>query len=175
MKIIEYISYLMIPLIILSVILFGERKKVSTYDYFIEGAKEGFSVISKIFPTMLAVVIAINLFKISGAMELFINIIQPIISVFKIPAEVLPIGIMRSISGGGALAILSDVFSSNGPDSLVGKIASTIMGASDTTLYVLAIYTATVGIKKTKEALWIGLFCDLIAFLMAVTIWNAIL
>lgn len=175
MKIIEYISYLMIPLIILSVILFGERKKVSTYDYFIEGAKEGFSVISKIFPTMLAVVIAINLFKISGAMELFINIIRPIISVFKIPAEVLPIGIMRSISGGGALAILSDVLSSNGPDSLVGKIASTIMGASDTTLYVLAIYTATVGIKKTKEALWIGLFCDLVAFLMAVTIWNAIL
>jgi spore maturation protein B len=175
MKIIEYISYLMIPLIILSVVLFGERKKVSTYDYFIEGAKEGFSVISKIFPTMLAVVVAINLFKVSGAMDLFINIIRPIISVFKIPAEVLPIGIMRSISGGGALAILSDVLSSNGPDSLVGKIASTIMGASDTTLYVLAIYTATVGIKKTKEALWIGLFCDLIAFLMAVTIWNVII
>ena len=175
MKIIEYISYLMIPLIILSVVLFGERKKVSTYDYFIEGAKEGFSVISKIFPTMLAVVVAINLFKVSGAMDLFINIIRPIISVFKIPAEVLPIGIMRSISGGGALAILSDVLSSNGPDSLVGKIASTIMGASDTTLYVLAIYTATVGIKKTKEALWIGLFCDLIAFLMSVTIWNVII
>lgn len=175
MKIIEYISYLMIPLIILSVVLFGERKKVSTYDYFVEGAKEGFSVISKIFPTMLAVVVAINLFKVSGAMDLFINIIRPIISVFKIPAEVLPIGIMRSISGGGALAILSDVLSSNGPDSLVGKIASTIMGASDTTLYVLAIYTATVGIKKTKEALWIGLFCDLIAFLMAVTIWNVII
>lgn len=174
MKTIEYISYMMIPLIILSIILFGEKKKISTYDYFIEGAKDSFGVILKIFPTMLAVVIAINLFKVSGAMDLFINIIEPIISVFKIPTEVLPIGIMRSISGGGALAILTDVLSSEGPDSLVGKIASTIMGSSDTTLYVLALYTATVGIKKTKEALWIGLFCDLIAFLMAVTIWNII-
>lgn len=174
MKVIEYISYAMIPFIILSILLFGEKRKISTYDCFIEGAKEGFSVIAKMFPTMLAVVIAINLFKNSGAMNLFVKVLEPMVSIFKVPTEVVPIGLMRSISGGGAFAILTDILKVNGPDSLVGKIASTIMGASDTTLYVLAIYTATVGIKKTKGALLIGLFCDLIAFIMAVAIWNVI-
>lgn len=174
MKIIEYISYAMIPIIILSIIFFGEKKKVSTYDYFIEGAKDGFSIIAKIFPTMIAVVTGINLLKVSGTMELFVNLLKPIFSFLKIPTEVVPIGLMRSVSGGGAIAILTEILKENGPDSLVGKIASTIMGSSDTTLYVLAIYTATVEIKKTKNALWIGLFCDLVAFVIAVAIWNFI-
>lgn len=174
MKIVEYISYAIIPFIILLIVVFSEKKKVSSFECFTEGTKEGLSVISKIFPTMLAVVIAINLLKISGTMELFISLIKPLATLFSIPTEVVPIGIMRSVSGGGALAILTDTLKENGPDSLVGKIASTIMGASDTTLYVLAIYTATVGIKKTKKALWIGLLCDLVAIIMAIVIWKII-
>lgn len=174
MKIIEYISYAMIPFTILMIIVFSERKKVSSFECFIEGTKDGFGVIAKIFPTMLAVIIAINLLKVSGTMELFISLIKPLATLFSVPTEVVPIGIMRSISGGGTLAILTDTLKENGPDSLVGKIASTIMGASDTTLYVLAIYTATVGIKKTKKALWIGLLCDLIAFIVAIVVWKII-
>ncbi len=173
MKIIEYISYVMIPLLLIIILIVGERKKVHVYDLFIEGAAEGFSTIAKIFPTVLAVIIAINIFKISGAMDLFVKLVRPIISLFNVPGEVVPIGIMRSVSGGGALAVLSDVFKEYGPDSLVGRISSTIMGSSDTTLYVLAIYTSTIGIKKTKNALFIGLFCDLVAFLVAVWIWQA--
>ena len=152
----------------------GEKKKIGVYETFVDGASEGFRIILKIFPTMLAVIVAVNLFKISGAMDLFVKLITPIISILKVPSEVVPIGIMRSVSGGGALAILSDTLKTNGPDSLVGRIASTIMGSSDTTLYVLALYTATVGIKKTKGALWIGLICDLVAFLVAVWIWSFI-
>lgn len=174
MKIVEYISYAMIPFIILLIVVFSEKKNVSSFECFTEGTKEGLSVISKIFPTMLAVVIAINLLKVSGTMELFISSIKPLATLLNIPTEVVPIGIMRSVSGGGALAILTDTLKENGPDSLVGKIASTIMGASDTTLYVLAIYTATAGIKKTKKALWIGLLCDLVAFIMAIVIWKII-
>lgn len=105
-------------------------------------------------------------------MEIFVKLVTPIFSVFKVPAEVIPIGVMRSISGGGALGFLTDILKNNGPDSFVGKVASTIMGASDTTLYVLAIYTAAVGISKSKFPLVVGLLCDLIAFLVAVWIWQ---
>ena len=99
---------------------------------------------------------------------MFIKIISPIFSLLNVPAEVVPIGVMRSVSGGGALGFLTDIFKSDGPDSFVGRVASTIMGSSDTTLYVLAIYTAAIGVSKGKFALVVGLICDVIAFLMAV-------
>ncbi len=105
-------------------------------------------------------------------MNFLVKILTPIFSMIKIPAEVIPIGLMRSISGGGALGFLTDIFNDNGPDSFIGKVASTIMGASDTTLYVLAIYTSAVGISKEKFTLFVGLFCDLIAFLIATWIWQ---
>ena len=152
MQIIEFISYSILPIFVL-LILFGcLAKKISAYDTFISGVSESLSTILKIFPTMLAVVIAVNLFKTSGAMNLFVNIFEPIFSIFNVPAEVVPLGVMRSISGGGSLALLSDLLKTHGPDSLVGKIASTIMGSSDTTLYVIAMYTAACrnfGYKKS--------------------------
>lgn len=173
MKVIEYISYLIIPLLLIVIIFSSVRKKISAYDSFVLGATEGFHVILKIFPTMLAVVVAVNLFKVSGALDMFANLITPIANIFKIPTEVVPIGAMRSVSGGGALAILTDILKINGPDSLIGKIASTIMGSSDTTLYVVAMYTATIGIAKTKTALIIGLICDFIAIAIACLIFTA--
>ena len=105
-------------------------------------------------------------------MEIFIKLITPIFSNINVPAEVIPIGVMRSVSGGGALGFLTDIFKTDGPDSFIGRVASTIMGSSDTTLYVLAIYTASIGISKGKFALIVGLLCDLIAFLVAVWIWQ---
>lgn len=105
-------------------------------------------------------------------MNILVKFLTPIFSLVKVPAEVIPIGIMRSISGGGALGFLTDILNDNGPDSFIGRVASTIMGASDTTLYVLAVYSAAAGISKEKSALFIGLFCDLVAFLIAVWIWQ---
>ena len=175
MKVLEYLSYGMLPGLMFLILFYGMRKKVPPYDTFVEGAKDGFQVILRIFPTMIAMMVAIQLFKVSGAMELLIQLFQPLIATLKIPGEVLPLGIMRSISGGGAIAILSDTLNEYGPDSFVGKVASTIMGSSDTTLYVLALYTGVIGIKKTKGALAIGLCCDVIAFLIAVWIWNLLL
>lgn len=172
MQIIEFISYLIIPLLLIIIFLSSEKEKISAYDSFIEGASEGFHIISRIFPTMLAVIVAINLFKVSGAMDIFVKLVTPVANFFRIPTEVVPIGAMRSVSGGGALAILSDILSTHGPDSLIGKIASTIMGSSDTTLYVVAMYTATIGISKTKGALVIGLICDFIAVAVACWIFN---
>ena len=100
------------------------------------------------------------------------QIVSPFFSKIGVPAEVVPIGVMRSVSGGGALGFLTEIFRSEGPDSFIGRVASTIMGSSDTTLYVLAIYTAAIGVSKGKFALVVGLICDVIAFLMAVWLWQ---
>ncbi len=172
MKFIEYISYMLIPVLIIAIVVSGEKKKIKVYDAFVEGANEGFKIITKIFPTMLAVIVAVNIFNISGAMGMLTKIISPVTNLLKVPNEVVPLGLMRSVSGGGAVALLSDVLSESGPDSLVGRIASTIMGSSDTTLYVVAMYTGIVGINKTKGVLFIGLLCDFVAFMVAVLIWN---
>ncbi len=171
MQIIEFISYSILPILILLILISCLIKKLPAYETFISGATDSFSAILKIFPTMLAVVVATNLFKASGAMELLVSLLSPIFSAVNIPSEVVPLGFMRSISGGGALAILTDILKTHGPDSVIGNIASTIMGSSDTTLYVIAMYTASVGISDTKKALIIGLLCDLIAFLITIYIW----
>ena len=103
---------------------------------------------------------------------MFVKIVSPFFSGIGVPAEVIPIGVMRSVSGGGALGFLTEIFKDSGPDSFIGRVASTIMGSSDTTLYVLAIYTAAIGVSKGKFALVVGLICDVIAFLMAVWLWQ---
>ena len=105
-------------------------------------------------------------------MDFLIKVVTPFFSILKVPAEVVPIGVMRSVSGGGALGFLTDILKNNGPDSFVGRVASTIMGSSDTTLYVLAIYTSAIKVSKSKFALIVGLICDVIAFLMAVWLWQ---
>lgn len=171
MQIIEFISYSILPIFVLLILIGCLTKKISAYDTFIGGVSESLSTILKIFPTMLAVVVAVNLFKTSGAMTLFVKLLEPIFSAFSIPSDVVPLGIMRSISGGGSLALLSDLLKTHGPDSLVGRISSTIMGSSDTTLYVIAMYTAAAGISDTKKALLIGLLCDLIAFLVTIYLY----
>lgn len=174
MKFIEYISYISIPLMMLIILVFAWKQKREAYELFIDGAKDGLKIILRIFPTMIGIYIAINLFKVSGAMDLLINIISPITSFIKIPSEVVPLGIMSSISGGASIGILSDTLETYGVDSLIGNIASTILGSSETTLYVIAIYTSCVAIKNTRGIIWISLFCDFVAVCTAVWIWNFI-
>ena len=163
MKFFEYISYISIPLMILLIIAFSVRQKKETY---------GMNVIFKIFPTMIGIFVAINLFQVTGAMDLLIKTISPLTNVLKIPCEVLPLGIMRSISGGASIGLLSNVLDAYGVDSQIGKIASTILGSSETTLYVIAIYTSTVGAKNTRGILKIALFCDFIAICASVWVWR---
>jgi len=174
MKIIEYISYIAIPLMILLIITYSIKQKKESYSLFLKGAREGMNVILKIFPTMIGILVAIELFQESGAMDIFIKIISPIGRLFHIPVEIIPLGIMRSISGGASIGLLSETLKTYGADSMIGKMASTILGSSETTLYVMAIYTSAVGVKNTRGILKIALFCDLIAFCIAVWIWNMI-
>lgn len=172
MKAIEYISYISIPLMILLIMVSAWRHKKDAYELFLEGAKEGLKVIVRILPTMLGIFVAINLFKVTGAMQILINLVSPITSVLGIPSEIVPLGIMSSISGGASIGILSDTLETYGVDSLIGNIASTILGSSETTLYVIAIYTSSVSIKNTRGMLKISLICDLVAVCTAVWIWN---
>ncbi len=171
MQIIEFLSYSILPILFLIILISSLSKKIPAYETFTTGVTDSFSTILKIFPTMLAVVVAINLFKASGAMDVLVRLLSPILSLVKVPPEVVPLSFMRSISGGGSVAILTDILKTHGPDSLIGNIASTIMGSSDTTLYVIAMYTASIGITNTKKALLIGLICDLIAFFVTIYIF----
>ena len=172
MKTIEYISYITIPLMIFIIIASAFKQKKDAYDIFLKGAAEGLKVITRIFPTMLGIFIAINLFKVTGAMNILIKSLEPITKILGIPSEIVPLGLMRSISGGASVGLLTDALETYGVDSLLGNMASTILGASETTLYVIAIYTSAVGIKKTRGILWISLFCDAVAICISVWIWK---
>ena len=168
MKKIEFITYMLIPILICVIILYGIKKKINVYETFIEGALEGGKIVVKIFPTILAIIVAISIFKESGALNLLIRAIEPVTNFFEIPNEVVPLGFMSSISGGASIGLLSEILQTYGADSKIGKISSTILGSSETTLYVLAIYTSTIKNKKMRGALFIGLVCDFVALVIAV-------
>lgn len=172
MKILEFISYLMIPLMILGILIYGIIKKQKVYELFLEGVIEGLKVMLHIFPTLLSIMIAISIFKSSGGMEIVTFILTPIAKILGIPTEILPIGIMRSVSGGASVGLLADTLNTFGADSLIGRIAATIMGSSETTLYVLAVYLAATSVKDTRNILYISLFSDFIAILLAVHLCN---
>ena len=168
MKVLEYISYLMIPIMILGILTYGIIKKQKVYEIFLEGAVEGLHVMLHIFPTLLSVIIAISIFKASGGMEIVTFLLTPLSKIFGIPNEILPIGIMRSVSGGASVGLLADTLNTYGADSLIGRIAATVMGSSETTLYVLAVYLAATSVKDTRNVLYISLFSDFIAIILAV-------
>ena len=168
MKVLEFISYLMIPLMLLIIVVYGVIKKQKVYELFLEGVKEGLSLVVHIFPTLLSILIAIGIFKTSGGMNILTMILNPVAKILGIPTEILPIGIMRSVSGGASVGLLADTLSTYGADSTIGRIAATVMGSSETTLYVLAVYLAATSVKDTRNVLYISLFSDFVAVLLAV-------
>lgn len=166
------ISLYAIPVIILGIPLYGYIKKVKVYEVFVEGAKEGFTTAVHIIPYLVAMLAAIGIFRASGAMDVVVKILSPITNLIGMPAEILPMGIMRSLSGGGAEGMAVELFSTYGPDSLIGRMASVAMGSTETTMYVLAVYFGSVKIMKTRHALPVGLLVDAISLIAAVIITN---
>lgn len=159
------ISKLIIPLFVLIVIFYAFRKKVMIYDTFLEGAKEGLITVFHIFPSILAMVFAINIFLNSHLLETIFGVISPFLEKINLPISILPMAFVRPISGTASLAIMNDIFVNFGPDSFVGRLASTIQGCTDTTIYVLALYFGSIKISKTRYALSTGLFADLVGIL----------
>lgn len=166
------LSNYIIPLIVLIIVLYAIKKRVNVYDTFIEGSKESFDMTLKIFPSLLAMIFGINIFLKSGILEFIFNYLGPIFSYIHVQIEILPMAIMRPISGSASLAILNDIFLNYGPDSFIGTVASIIQGSTDTTFYVLTLYFGSVGIKKIKYAMWAGLFSDLIGIISAIVLGN---
>ena len=160
-------------LIIVLIILGGAYKKVSVFDAFIDGAKQGFEVIVKIIPYLVAMLVAIRVFRDSGAMGYILSGITYLIQLTGINTEfigALPVAIMKPLSGSGARGMMLDIFQTQGPDSFIGKLASIFQGSADTTFYIIALYFGSVGIKKIRYALWAGIFADIIGVIIAIFI-----
>lgn len=169
-NVIEVVSKLAIPLLIIVFIGYGAIKKVKVYESFVEGAKDGFNIAVKIIPYLVAMLIAIGIFRAGGAMDWLIFILKPITSLIGMPAEALPMALMRPLSGSGSLGIMSENLAVYGPDSFVGILVSTFYGSTETTFYVLALYFGAVNIKSTRHALPVGLIADIAGILGALFI-----
>lgn len=163
-----YIANLMIPLLVLVVIAYGLYKKTDIYDVFTEGAKESFDMIFTLFPCLLGMIFGINIFLKSGVLNNLFNLVNPFFDYLKIPLDILPMALLRPISGSSALAILNNILETSGPDSFIGTMASILQGSTDTTFYVLTLYFGTVGIKKIKHALWVGIISDIAGMIAAI-------
>lgn len=159
---------IILPLIVLFIVFYGYLKKVPLYDTFIEGSKESFKMILNMFPPILAMIFGVNIFIKSGILNAFYSLL----SFIKIPMEILPMIIMRPISGTGSLAILENIYEQFGPDSLLGIWGSIIQGSTDTTFYVLTLYFGSVGIKKIRYAAWAGLLTDLVGIIVSLIIMK---
>lgn len=172
MTAINYLSNLAIPFTILLILMYGLSEKKKVFDVFLDGAKEGMQIVIKLFPTLLGLFVAIGALRYSGILDFIIKLIAPIINLVNIPTEIMPLAILRPISGSASIAVGSDIMNQFGVDSKLGLIASTIMGSTETTLYTIAIYTSVVGIKKIRFVLAAALIGDLIGMLSSVIIWN---
>lgn len=166
------VSEIILPLFIVIIIFYGVKKKVNVYDTFLDGAKEGLVTTFNIFPAVIAMIFAINIFLDSNILPFIINLIKPILFGINIPFEIIPMALLRPISGTASLAIMNDIFINFGPDSWSGRLASVLQGCTDTTVYVIALYFGTIKVSKIRYSLVVGLFADLVGIIMAFILTN---
>jgi spore maturation protein B len=162
------LSTLAVPLVILTIVTVGAFRRVKVYEEFVEGAKEGFTTAVRIIPYLVAMLVAIGMFRASGAMDILTNAIAPITSAIGIPSEVFPLAVIRNLSGSGSLGLMTDLVKTHGPDSFLGRLSAVMMGSHETTFYVLAVYFGSVGVKKARHAPLSGIFADIISVIVSV-------
>ncbi len=170
MQIINFLSAFAIPATIIIIILYGLKEKVKVFDTFLDGAKEGMQIVVELFPTLLGIFLAIGLLRSSGVLDFIISIISPVTNILNIPSQILPLAMLRPISGSASIGVAVDIMKNYGVDSLIGIITSTIMGSTETTFYTIAIYTACVKIKKIRFVLLAALLADLAGMITSVVI-----
>ena len=160
MEIIKTISVYAIPAIFLLILCSGLYRNVKVYDVFVEGAKEGIQTIIRILPSLVGLMVAIGVFRASGALDLIVYAARPVASLFHIPQEAMPLAFLRPISGSASLALVSDIIKTHGPDSFTGRVVSTMMGSTETIFYTLAVYFGSVGIKNIRYTLAAALLAE---------------
>jgi spore maturation protein B len=159
-----------LPVIIVGITAYGLVKRVKIYEEFVVGAKDGFDIAVRIIPYLVAILFAIGMFRASGAMDWMILGLKPVLGFFGFPAEVLPMAIIRPLTGSGSVGVLADMIATYGEDSIFVKMAGTMFGSTETTFYVIAVYFGAVGVRKTKYAVQAGIAADITGALMAVVI-----
>lgn len=172
MQVIQFISNIAVPLTLLLIIIYGLLEKISVFDVFLEGAKEGLQIILNIFPTLLGLFLSIHILRASGIIDAIGNLLSPLLLLLKFPAEVLPLALLRPISGSASMAVATDIMAQYGVDSFIGLVASTIMGSTETTLYTIALYTSAVKIKNTRFVLYAALLADFAGIITSVIFWR---
>lgn len=143
-------------------------KKVKVYEVFVVGAKDGFTIAVRIIPYLVAILVAVGMFRASGALDLLLKALTPFLNLIGFPPENLPLALMRPLSGSGSLGLLTDLVNENGADSMPAKIGATMFGSSETTFYVIAVYFGSVGIMRSRHAIPAGLIADAVGALAAV-------
>jgi spore maturation protein B len=166
--VLDVVSTWAIPLLLVGIPAYALAKGVKVYPAFLEGAKQGFETGVKIIPPLVAIVVALGMLRASGAMEALASLLGPVTGRLGLPASVLPMIVIRPLSGGGALGVVGDVLRSDGPDSYAGRLVSVMAGSTETTFYVLAVYFGSVGISRYRQALPAGLLADLCGFAAAI-------
>lgn len=162
------ISKVVIPVFILGIVFYGSVKRVDIYDSFLVGAKEGLKTSLEIFPSIVAMIFAINIFLDSNFLYAVLGIFERMLNTLSVPLEIMPMAFLRPISGSATLSLMNDIFLDFGPDSYIGRLASIIQGCTDTTFYVLALYFGSVRITKCRYALKVGLFADFMGIIFAI-------
>jgi len=170
----DWMSIAVIPLMLLGFIGLAYFRKVKVYEKFVEGAKEGFEVGVKIIPYLVAMLVAIAMFRASGALDILTSILSPITSFVGMPGEVIPMALMRPLSGSGSLGVMTELMQTHGVDSLIGFMSSTMFGSTETTFYVVAVYFGAVNVQRTRYALPAGLAADAAGLIAATLICRAV-
>ena len=168
LNLLDVFAVFILPALIVGFPLYGLIKRVPVYEVFVEGAKEGFRVAVLIIPYLVAILFAIAMFRASGAMDFLTDVLRPVLSLIGFPAEVLPMAIVRPLTGSGSAALVADMINQYGEDSIFVKMAAVMFGSTETTFYVIAVYFGAVNIKRTRHALPAGLTADFAAMLIAV-------
>ncbi|MEQ6376236.1 spore maturation protein [Bacillaceae bacterium S4-13-58] len=168
------ISTWIIPGVILFILLVGLYRKVPAYEAFVEGGKEGLKIASNLLPFLLGMMVSIAIFRASGAMEAFTSFLEPLLNLIGIPSEIVPLALVRPISGTAALGMTTELIQTYGADSFIGRLASTMQGSTDTTLYIITVYFGAVGIRKMGDALKVGLLADLIGIIASILIVSMV-
>jgi spore maturation protein B len=171
---VSWVSIWAIPLFLLFVPVYGALRKVKVYECFVEGAKEGFQVGVRIIPYLVAILVAVGMLRGAGAIDLLARWLDPVLRRVGLPAELLPLAIMRPLSGSGSMGIVAELIKNHGPDSFISRLAATAYASTETTFYVLAVYFGAVGIKKARHAVVAGLFADIVSLIAAVFICRLV-
>ncbi|ATD53823.1 spore maturation protein [Clostridium chauvoei] len=164
----DYLTKSVIPIIVIIIITYGMFRGRKVYEWFIEGAKEGLKVCLNIFPYLLAMIVAVNIFRESNLLDMLNNLISPISEFIGLPKEVVPLVLVKPLSGSGAMGILTDILKTYGPDTNIGFIASVIMGTTETIFYTITVYFGAVQIRKIRHTIWASLFAEITAIIAAI-------